>query len=76
MAIGMLVVPTLNWLMKGTTPGTRYPAPTPMAMAMKIQSVRARSRKDRRLATPFVPTEAPEIAVGFPLIGLLLPDVL
>ncbi len=40
MAMGMLVVPTLNWLMKGTTPGTRYPAPTPTAIAIKIQRVK------------------------------------
>ncbi len=40
MAMGTLVVPALNWLMKGTTPGTKYPAPTPTAIAAKIQRVR------------------------------------
>ncbi len=40
MAIGIEVVPTLNRLMNGTTPGNRNPAPTPTAIARKIQSVR------------------------------------
>jgi hypothetical protein len=48
MAIGIEVVPTLKRSRKGTTPGTRYPSPTPAAMAAKIQSVRYRSRKDSR----------------------------
>jgi hypothetical protein len=36
----MDVVPTLKRFRKGTTPGTRYPSPTPTAMAEKIHSVR------------------------------------
>ncbi len=40
MAMGMEVVPTLKRSRNGTTPGTRYPSPTPTAMAGKIQSVR------------------------------------
>ena len=40
MAMGMLVVPTWNWLMNASTPGMRYPAATPTAMARKIHSVR------------------------------------
>ena len=40
MAMGMLVVPTLNRLTRGTMPGIKYPPPTPTAMAMKIQRVR------------------------------------
>ena len=40
MAIGMLVVPTWKRLMNASTPGIRYPAPTPTAIARKIQSVR------------------------------------
>ena len=38
--MGRFVVPTLKRLMKGTTPGKRYPPPTPTTMATKIQSVR------------------------------------
>ena len=40
MAMGMLVVPTWNRLMKPSTPGIRYPTPTPTAMARKIHRVR------------------------------------
>jgi len=40
MAIGTEVVPTLKRSRKGTTPGTRYPSPTPTAIAAKIHSVR------------------------------------
>src|ERR1700756_3507727 len=49
MAIGMDVVPTLNRLRNGTTPGASHPAQTPMIMAAKIQTVRYRSRKLSRL---------------------------
>ena len=37
---GMLVVPIWKRLMNPSTPGIRYPAPTPTAMARKIQRVR------------------------------------
>jgi len=40
LAIGTEVVPTLKRSRKGTTPGTRYPSPTPTAIAAKIHSVR------------------------------------
>ena len=46
MAIGMLVVSTWNWFQKFTTPGKRYPHPTPTNMARNIHRVNNRSRKD------------------------------
>ena len=49
MAIGMLVVPTWNRSMNAGTPDAKYPSPTPVAMARKIQAVRYRSRNDRFL---------------------------
>ena len=48
MAMGMLVVPTWKRLMNASTPGTKYPAATPTAIARKIHSVRKRSRVERR----------------------------
>src|SRR6202051_1191392 len=47
--IGIEVVPTLKWFRKGTIPGRTQPATTPTSMAVKIQSVRYRSRKLRRI---------------------------
>ena len=38
--MGMLVVPTLNLLMKSGTPVKAQPRNTPIAMARKIQPVR------------------------------------
>jgi hypothetical protein len=40
MAIGKLVVPLLNELIMSGNDGTKYPIPTPKAIAMKIQRVR------------------------------------
>ena len=39
-AIGIEVVPTLNRLRKGTTPGTSQPDSTPSSIAPKIHAVR------------------------------------
>src|ERR1700675_990972 len=47
--MGIEVVPTLKWFRKGTIPGRTQPATTPTSMAVKIQSVRYRSRKLRRI---------------------------
>ncbi len=52
MAMGMLVVPTWNWLMKSGTPGKAQPRSTPIAIARKIQAVRYRSRNESRLIVP------------------------
>ena len=47
MAIGMLVVPTETALLTFlTSAGNKKPIPTPIAIAIKIQSVRKRSRKE------------------------------
>jgi hypothetical protein len=40
MAMGMLVVPSEKELMKSSTPGMKYPAATPPAMAANIHSVK------------------------------------
>src|ERR1017187_491867 len=48
-AIGMEVVPALKRFRKGTTPGSAQPAATPTSMAVKIHTVRYRSKKLRRL---------------------------
>src|ERR1700739_883599 len=48
-AMGTDVVPTLQRLRNGTTRGTSHPKPTPATIAAKIQAVRWRSRKLRRL---------------------------
>src|SRR5450631_2755393 len=50
-AIGIDVVPTLKRFRKGTIPGSAQPAPTPISMAVKIHSVRKRSKKLRRDTT-------------------------
>lgn len=47
-AIGMLVDPIERLFNALGTPSNNAPRPTPSAMAAKIQSVRYRSRKDRR----------------------------
>jgi hypothetical protein len=44
-AMGMLVVPLLNEFMIFGNDGEKYPIPTPIAIATKIQSVRFLSRK-------------------------------
>lgn len=49
-AIGTEVVPTLARSSIGTNPGTKYPSPTPTAIATKIQSVRNRSRNESLFA--------------------------
>src|SRR4051794_37198965 len=49
MAMGIDVVPTVKRFRNGTVPGKIQPAPTPMSMAVKIQRVRKRSRKLRRV---------------------------
>src|SRR5690606_29040389 len=41
-AKGMFVVPLENEFIKSDDEGIKYPTPTPMAMAIKIQSVRYR----------------------------------
>ena len=46
--MGMDVVPTLSSFSIGTTPGAKKPRPMPTPMAVKIHSVRYRSRKDSR----------------------------
>ena len=52
-AMGMDVVPIwVDSFRVWTAPGQRSPSPTPTARAAKIQRVRYRSRKERRLATP------------------------
>jgi hypothetical protein len=40
MAIGTFVVQALNSLMNPSTPGAKYPAPTPTPIAAKIHNVR------------------------------------
>src|SRR5579859_6499947 len=47
-AMGREVVPTLKRFRKDTTPGSAHPDSTPISMAVKIHSVRKRSRKPRR----------------------------
>jgi hypothetical protein len=46
MAMGILVVPTLNLFIKRGKYGKIYPIPTPKSMAKKIQRVRYWSKKD------------------------------
>jgi hypothetical protein len=45
MAKGMLVVPLENELMNVDEEGNKYPMAIPIAMAIKIQSVKKRLRK-------------------------------
>jgi hypothetical protein len=45
MAIGMFVVPLLNEFMMFGNVGIKYPSPTPITIATKIQMVRFLSRK-------------------------------
>src|SRR5664280_2919279 len=45
-AIGILVVPLLNLFQKSAIPGKSHPEKTPRNMAVKIQRVRKRSRKE------------------------------
>ena len=51
MAMGMLVVPTVQRSMNSGTETNAQPMATPMNIARKIHSVRKRSRNDRRLVT-------------------------
>jgi len=44
-AIGILVLPELKLSINEELEGNKYPIPTPIAMAIKIQSVRYWSRK-------------------------------
>jgi hypothetical protein len=46
MAMGMFVVPAWKRFTKAAEPGTKWPTPTPAAIARNIQSVRKRSRKE------------------------------
>src|SRR5579864_696241 len=50
-AMGREVVPTLKRFRNGTIPGSAQPDSTPISMAVKIHSVRKRSRKPRRDTT-------------------------
>jgi hypothetical protein len=50
MAMGRLVVSTWNRLIKPSTPGTRWPNPTPIPMARKIHRVKYRSSNESLLA--------------------------
>src|SRR5512141_2083923 len=52
MAMGMLVVPTWNWLINDSTDGSSAPMATPAPMARKIHKVRKRSSLDSRGVTP------------------------
>src|SRR5579864_2062449 len=47
-AMGREVVPILKRFRNGTIPGSAHPESTPISMAVKIHSVRKRSRKPRR----------------------------
>jgi len=46
MAIGIEVVPTWNLVMNFTSPGDKYPEPTPSAIAKNIHRVRNLSKKE------------------------------
>jgi hypothetical protein len=56
-AIGIEVVPTLDAALNCVTAvGHNQPAPTPTAIAEKIQRVRYRSRKESLAIIPFIVT--------------------